>query len=63
MSCSAEPREVWECTFCGTQFVSGVADAGPNGEPRCPQCGFYSARRVEDAEVGDFVVTRGTKFR
>ena len=63
MSCSADSQEVWECTFCGTQFVSGVADPGPHGEPRCPQCLFYTARLVPPEDVGDFVVMERTPFR
>jgi DNA-directed RNA polymerase subunit RPC12/RpoP len=63
MSCSAEPQDVYECLLCGTQFENGVADPGPQGEPRCPQCLFFSARPVAASDVGEFVVTRRMPFR
>jgi hypothetical protein len=63
MSCSADRPEVWECTFCGTQFVKGIADPGPNGEPRCPQCLIYDARPLASGEIGEFVVAERTRFR
>jgi hypothetical protein len=55
--------EIYECTFCNTQFERGVADPGPNGEPRCPQCLLYLARPILEDEAAEFIVTRGTKFR
>ena len=58
-----EPNDVYECDFCECQFEPGVADAGPDGAPRCPQCGLSLAHRVAPGDVGDFVVTAGTKFR
>ncbi len=63
MRSSAEAEHVWECTFCGTQFVAGVADDGPNGEPRCPQCLICEARLVSEEEIGDFVITDRMPFR
>ena len=64
MTCEAAgPDEIYECDFCECQFEPGVADAGPNGEPRCPQCGLYTAHRVAPGDIRDFVVTSGTKFR
>ncbi len=62
MPCSL-PDEVFKCDSCECEFEAGVADAGPNGEPRCPQCGMTEARRLEPEDAGDFIVTRGTKFR
>jgi hypothetical protein len=63
MSCRVEVSEVFECSFCRTQFENGVADPGHGGEPRCPQCFLSATRPVTPEEVGDFVVTRGTRFR
>ena len=63
MSCNSEPQDVYECAFCGTQFENGVADPGPRGEPRCPQCLFYTTRPVAPGDVADFVVGHGTPFR
>lgn len=63
MTHSAEVDEVWECTFCGTQFIPGVADPGPNGEPRCPQCLICEARLVPEPEIADFVITERMPFR
>ncbi len=63
MPSSVEVDQVWECTFCGTQFVDGVADGGPNGEPRCPQCLICDARPVSGDEIGEFVVTNRLPFR
>lgn len=62
MQC-CELDQVWQCDFCGTQFESGVADPGPKGEPRCPQCLLYLAHKIEPEAVGDFVVTKRTPFR
>ena len=62
MTC-CELEDVWQCDFCGTQFENGVADPGPGEEPRCPQCLLYQARRLEPDEIGDFVVTKATRFR
>jgi hypothetical protein len=63
MSSNVDSQSVWECTFCGTQFVSGAADPGPNGEPRCPQCLIPAARPVPPEDVGEFVVMERTPFR
>jgi hypothetical protein len=64
MSCeSILPDVVYECDFCECQFEPDVADAGPDGQPRCPQCGMYTAHRVAPDEIAEFVVTRGTRFR
>ena len=64
MSCeSARPADVYQCAFCECQFEPGVADAGPDSEPRCPQCGLYASHRVAAEDVVDFVVTSRTKFR
>ena len=62
MSCEA-PRDVFQCDFCECQFEADVADRGPDGEPRCPQCGISKSHLVAPGEVRDFVVTVGTKFR
>jgi hypothetical protein len=59
----SDDSEVYECTFCDTQFERGVADPGPNGEPRCPQCLLYLARPILEEEAADFIVTRSTRFR
>ncbi len=56
-------EDVWECTLCGTQFLEGVADPGPGGEPRCPQCLLYETRPLPPQEIGEFVVTEHTGFR
>lgn len=63
MSCSAEPQDVWECNFCGTQFVKGVADAGPDGEARCPQCLLCDAHPVSGDAIGEFVIEERMPFR
>lgn len=49
--------DLFECNFCGTQFEKEVADPGPNGEPRCPQCLLCDARPVVPGEEKEFVVT------
>jgi hypothetical protein len=54
--------EIYECRFCGTQFVSGVADPGPGGEPRCPQCLLCDAVPVPPGKEREFVVTMTTPF-
>ena len=53
---------IYECRFCGTQFEEGVADPGPNGEPRCPQCLLFDATPVPPGEEKEFVVTAATPF-
>lgn len=53
---------VYRCSVCGTAFEDGVADPGPEGQPRCPQCGLWEATLVE-GEVPRFVVRRTTRFR
>lgn len=55
--------ELFQCEFCETQFAAGVADPGPDGEPRCPQCGLTMARPITAEEAGEFVVTEATRFR
>jgi len=50
-------NEIYECNSCGTQFEADVADRGPNGEQRCPQCLLLDARRVARGEEKEFVVT------
>lgn len=63
MQCEPDDVEIYECTFCNTQFERGVADPGPNGEPRCPQCLLYLARPILEEEAADFIVMRQAKFR
>jgi DNA-directed RNA polymerase subunit RPC12/RpoP len=62
MSECVHDTHVFRCTLCGTWFELGVADPGPNGEPRCPQCGSMSAEPAQPGE-DDFVVRSGTPFR
>jgi hypothetical protein len=64
MSCDGGLFEidVMQCDFCECQFEPGVAGLGPNREPRCPQCGTCAAHPVPPEEVGDYVITRGTRF-
>ena len=59
--CGGDP--VYRCTFCETQFEAGVADPGPDGEPRCPQCGLFMAEPVVPGEEAEFVVRAATPFR
>ena len=54
--------EIYECNFCGTQFEADVADRGPNGEQRCPQCLLLDARQIARGEEKDFVVTAVMPF-
>jgi hypothetical protein len=63
MSCEPILDDLFECSFCETQFARGVADPGPSGEPRCPQCGLTMAHPIAPEEAGEFVVTQATKFR
>jgi DNA-directed RNA polymerase subunit RPC12/RpoP len=63
MSCETITFDVYECALCGTQFEQGVSDCDATGAERCPQCGFSEARPITAAELGEFVVTRATKFR
>ena len=63
MSCEPKEGEVFQCGLCDTQFEREVSDPGPNGEPRCPQCGLVDARPITPDELGDFVVRHSTKFR
>jgi hypothetical protein len=53
---------VYRCSFCGIAFEDGVADPGPAGEPRCPQCGLYEATVIE-GDPPPFVVRRTSRFR
>ena len=53
---------VFRCCLCETLFEAGVADSGPNGEPRCPQCGVAMAEPAVPRDE-DFVIRAGTKFR
>lgn len=45
MSCAVP--EAFRCLACGTEFERDVADAGPQGEPRCPQCGLLESEPLE----------------
>ena len=62
MSECAHEQPVFRCLFCETLFEAGVADPGPSGEPRCPQCGLTMAEPAT-ASDDEFVVCAGTKFR
>jgi hypothetical protein len=52
----------YRCLNCELIFEEGIADPGPKGEPRCPQCLLLDSEPYQPQEE-DFVVTRGTKFR
>lgn len=52
----------YRCLECETIFEFLVADPGPGGEPRCPQCLMWSSEPFQPGEE-DFVVTAATKFR
>ena len=58
-----QPEIVFECDLCACQFEPDVADADRDGRPRCPQCGSSTAHQVGPQNLGEFVVTRGTRFR
>ena len=62
MSRCGEDKQAFRCFLCGTLCEDNVADPGPDGKPRCPQCGLTLAEPVTPGE-DDFVVSAGTKFR
>lgn len=53
---------IFRCALCETTFAADVADPGPNGEPRCPQCGLFDAVPVAPGDDA-FVVRADTPFR
>lgn len=57
------PIRIWRCNLCATEFEDGVADGGPAGEPRCPQCLMCDASPVERTDEQRFVVRRTSRFR
>jgi len=51
------------CRECGTVFEPDVADRGPGGEPRCPQCFLLSSDEVIGVGEGELVIRESTPFR
>ena len=51
------------CRECGTVFEADVADRGPGGEPRCPQCFLLSSDEVIDVGERELVIRESTPFR
>lgn len=51
------------CTLCETLFEPGIADDGPDGAPRCPQCGMWETREATEEEITGTVIRRTTRFR
>lgn len=62
MPCGITPG-VFRCGACGTEFEPDVADGGPNGEPRCPQCGLLEAAALDEYEEFDYLIRTSTPFR
>lgn len=54
---------VRRCRECGTVFAPDVADRGPNGEPRCPQCFLLSSDEVKSPDERELVIRESTPFR
>ena len=44
-------------------FEPDVADRGPGGEPRCPQCFLLLSDEVLDLDEGEMVIRTTTPFR
>jgi len=59
----AGDEPVWRCNLCGTEFEEGVADPGPDGAPRCPQCLMCDATRIVRSEYQSFVIRKTSRFR
>lgn len=51
------------CTLCETLFEPGIADDGPDGAARCPQCGMCECREASEEEIVGTVIRRTTRFR
>ena len=51
------------CRECGTIFEPDVADRGPDGTPRCPQCLLLSSDEVFDVDERELVIRESTPFR
>lgn len=58
-----ETESLRRCRECGTVFEHGVADPGPDGEPRCPQCFLLSSDEVIDVDERELVIRESTPFR
>ena len=56
-------ESVRRCNLCGTEFEDGVADAGPAGEPRCPQCLMWDTEPIERTDYQRFLIRKSSRFR
>jgi hypothetical protein len=60
--CSSD-ADLLRCELCETVFEPGIADDGPQGQPRCPQCGLWETRSASESEARGRVIRRTTRFR
>ena len=58
-----EPDALRRCRECETVFEAEVADRGPGGEPRCPQCFLLSSDEVTEIDERELVIRESTPFR
>lgn len=58
-----ETEALRRCRECGTVFEPEVADRGPRGEPRCPQCLLLSSDEVTEIDERELVIRESTPFR
>jgi len=56
-------EDLRRCRECATVFEPDVADRGPGGEPRCPQCFLLSSDEVFEIDERDLVIRQSTPFR
>lgn len=54
---------VFRCRECESLFECGIADRGPGGGERCPQCGLENAVEVETPGEEVFVIRHTSRFR
>ena len=58
-----ENEKLRRCRECETVFEPDVADRGPGGEPRCPQCLLLSSDEVLELDERELVIRGTTPFR
>ena len=58
-----QPDALRRCRECGIVFEPDVADRGPGGEPRCPQCLLLSSDEVLEVDERELVIRESTPFR
>ena len=58
-----EQETLRRCRECRTVFEPGVADRGPEGEARCPQCFLLWSDEAGEIDERELVIRESTPFR